>query len=215
MTIRSLAKNIPQLAVVFTRRVVAGAVACLFVGASMTACAAEPLYNPDNLQAPEFTRITDICQGVMGLSPKEPMVGGYWPGEPRLDYYTNKYRVCIVSLSDSLRGAADTQVTRAADAQCRAKGYADHSSDLALCVLETSNRQPDPLAASLVTRTASVIGSAPPLGASSYYYASPHVNARREQVACAAIGMEPTEPAFSECVERINHALNSLDNPIT
>jgi hypothetical protein len=116
---------------------------CAIVAASITACAAEPTYNPDNLSGAQVAQVVDICQNVMGFSPNEALSGGYWMGNDRLDYWTSKYRGCIVSLSDSLRNAMDDQVARQADADCRAKGFETGSADLALCVLRSVNSRPD------------------------------------------------------------------------
>jgi hypothetical protein len=214
MSVYRVDKTVLRVDTPIRRRLTSAAATFLITGVSLTACAAEPVYNPAGLQTPEFTRVTDICQRVMGLSPKEPMVGGYWSGEPDLDYYTNKYRVCITSLSSSLRNLVDTKVTQSADAECRAKGYPSGSSDLALCVLNTSNQRPDPLATAAASQPPNVTGKLPATVSGSYYYASPRSNARRERVACAALGIEPTEPEFRGCVSRIDHALNALDNPI-
>src|SRR5690349_15313622 len=110
--------------------------------AAVTACAAEAPYNPDNLPPEQLARVAGICQRVMGLSPDEALEGGYWMGNDRLDYYTNHYRGCIVSLSDSLQGELDEQLTQQADADCRARGLQPGSPDLALCVLSSVNNRP-------------------------------------------------------------------------
>lgn len=198
----------------YFKRLLLGAASCVMLGASLTACASVPAYNPDHLQAAQFERVSDICQNVMGLSPKEPLVGGDWMGEPRIDYDTSHYRVCVLSLSDSLQAAADAKLTQDADATCRGKGFPRGSSDLALCVLERVNDRSAESETTAVADTASV--SKLPQAPTSYYRASPHDYVRREQLACAAIGIDPSQSAaFTTCVKNINHALYAIENPIT
>ena len=79
---------------------------------ALTACAAELPYNPDSLGAEQLGRVTQICQKVMGLSPNEPLEGGYWLGNDRLDYYTNHYRGCITSLSVHSTDEVDPRAVR-------------------------------------------------------------------------------------------------------
>jgi len=188
------------------------AVACCAVAiASISACAAEQIYNPDNLGNGQFARVSNICQSVMGLSPSEALSGGYWMGNDRLDYWTSKYRGCIVSLSDSLTSAMDNEVTQQADADCRAKGYGTGSPDLALCVLRSVNSSPS---RPPTTAVAVPVSERPPAASGSYTYASPHENARREQVACAALGFEPSRGSFKSCVKGLDDTFYAIDHPI-
>lgn len=185
----------------------------VLVLSSLTACAAEPTYNPDNLGTGQFARVASICQNVMGLSPNERLEGGYWMGNDRLDYWTSHYRGCIVSLSDSLQNAADTEETQQADADCRAKGYQHGSPDLALCVLRSVNSRPSP-APVQTAAVATPVSEKLPTASGSFLYASPHENARREEVACAALGLEPSHGAFKSCVKGLSDTFYSIDHPI-
>jgi hypothetical protein len=90
-------------AVNFVYRTVAS---CLALGAVSVASAAATPFNPDNLNATQLTHVADVCQTVLGLSPKERLQGGNRIGDDRLDYWTNHYQGCILSLSDSLRTIA-------------------------------------------------------------------------------------------------------------
>jgi hypothetical protein len=184
------------------------------VVASISACAAEPIYNPDSLGSDQFARVSNICQTVMGLSPSEALSGGYWMGNDRLDYWTSKYRGCIVSLSDSLQSAVDDEVTQQADARCRAKGFETGSSDLALCVLRSVNSRPDPAPTRTAAASATPVSEKMPAASGSYTYASPHENARREQAACAALGFEPSHAAFKSCVKGLSDTFRAIDHPI-
>lgn len=180
---------------------------------AMTACAAEVPYNPDNLGAEQLGRVTQICQKVLGLSPNEPLEGGYWMGNDRLDYYTNHYRGCITSLSDSLRSVLSDQATQQADADCRARGLQPGSPDLALCVLGAINDRPrQPVQTAAVTATP--VSDNLPQASGSFFYAAPHENVRREQIACAALGFEPSQAGFKSCVKGLDDTFYSIDHPI-
>ncbi len=193
-------------------RLRAAAACCAFAIASISACAAEQIYNPDNLSSEQFARVPNICQNVMGLSPKEALSGGYWMGKDRLDYWTSKYRGCIVSLSDSLQSAMDEQVIQQADAGCRGKGFETGSPDLALCVLRSVTGRPGSPPAQ--TPTATPVSETLPRASGSSTYASPHETGRREQVACAALGFEPAHAAFKSCVKGLSDTFYAIDHPI-
>jgi len=172
-------------------------------------CATPPSYNPQSLPAPTYARVAGICQGVLGLSPTERLTGGNWLGNDELDYWTSHYRGCIVSLSDSLQSARDTEVVQQAEVQCRAKGLQPGSPDLALCVLQTANQHPvptEPQVAAASEPTASAPGS--------FYFASPRETARRVQVACAALGLSPAQTEFGSCVTQLKAAFYAIDHPI-
>ncbi|HEY0339403.1 MAG TPA: hypothetical protein VGC34_01235 [Steroidobacteraceae bacterium] len=189
------------------------AAACALTGASLVACATQPPYNPDRLGEAQYARVTGICENVMGLSPRERPSGGNWLGNDRLDYWTSHYRGCIVSLSDSLQGVNDTLVAQQADADCRAKGYRTGSPDLALCVLQTANSHPEPTPSQETAAAATPVSEKLP-AVGSYFRASPRETVRREQVACAALGLEPTNDSFKSCVKGLSDTLYAIDHPI-
>ena len=186
---------------------------CVMAGASIVGCAVTGPYNPDHLGADDFARIAGVCQSVMGLSPTDRPTGGNWLGNDRLDYWTSHYNGCILSLSDSLRTVQDTLATQQAQEACLRKGLRPGSPDLALCVVQTANSHPDP-----TPTPANMVVATPPSASSrapgSFYRASPRETARREQVACAAIGISPVENAFRACVKSLSDTFYSIDHPI-
>lgn len=189
---------------------------CVCCVAAVTACAVETPYNPDNLAADQFARVSGICQTVMGLSPNEPLEGGYWMGDDRLDYYTSHFRGCIISLSDSLQNIMDEEITQQADADCRAKGLEPGSPDLALCVLKSVNNRPRPASGqATLALSATPVSQNLPAASGSFFYASPRENGRREQVACAALGFSPSQSAFKSCVKGLSDTFYAIDHPIT
>ena len=187
---------------------------CGMVGASITGCVAAQPYNPDNLGEPQFTRVGDICQTVMGLSPQERLSGGDWRGDTRLDYLTSHYRGCVLSLSDSVQSVGDAQIAKRAHEECSAKGYQPQSPDLALCVLQSVNSQPYPPASQSSGAVATPVSSRVTPASGSLFYASGHETVRREQVACAALGLEPAQGGFERCVKELDATLDAIDNPV-
>jgi hypothetical protein len=185
----------------------------VMLGSSLTACTTVPTYNPDHLQAAQFERVSSICQTVMGLNPNETLqAGGQFRG-PSVDNDTNHYRVCVHSLSESLRSIVDAQRAQSTDAACAAKGLAPGSSELALCVLNSlGNRAAS--GDSMQTSAVAASGDALPQSLISYDRASAHDQGQLEGLACASLGLNPAQNGFTNCVKNINQALRSIDNPI-
>jgi hypothetical protein len=193
----------------FRERLMLSVVSCALAGASMVGCATPAADVPQS----SGTGVAAICQNVLGLSPKERLTGGTWLGNDKLDFWTSHYRGCIVSLSDSLQSARDTTVVQQAQDRCSAKGLAAGSPDLALCVLKSANEHPEPVASSEAQASpAGLSDSSVPAG--SFYFASPHEIARREQVACAALGLSPAQADFKGCVQQLSSTFYAIDHPI-
>jgi hypothetical protein len=199
-----------------SRHLVLAGAFCVMLGSSVVGCATTQTqpYNPDSLDAARFGRVAAVCQNVMGLSPAEPLSGGYWMGNDRLDYWTSNYRGCIVSLSDSIRSEQGTQLAQQADADCRGQGLKPSSPDLALCVLHAVNNPTQAGRAPTATAAATLESSQLPAVSVSFYRASYPETARREQVACAALGLEPTQGSFQSCVKGLDDTFYALEHPI-
>jgi hypothetical protein len=183
----------------------------VMLASSLTACTTAPPYNPDHLQAAQFERVSSICQTIMGLNPNETMqAGGQFRG-PSVDSHTSHYRACVLSLSESLQGILDAQLTQSTNAACAAKGLAPGSSDLALCVLNRLDKHP----ATDGTQTAvTERADALPQALLSDYRASAYDQGQRERLACASLGLNPAQNGFTNCVKKINQALHSIDRPV-
>jgi hypothetical protein len=162
------------------KQIVLNVLACCAFASSISSCAAQQTYNPDNLDGEQLARVAGICQNVIGLSPTESLVGGYWTNNDRLEYSTSKYRGCIISLSDSLRGAMDERATIQSDG-------------LAMVTL---------------------VREGEPRARESYTYSSPREVARRQEMACAALGLELSRPAFNGCVQGLSNTFYAIDHPI-
>ena len=190
------------------------AATCAMACASIVGCATYSSYNPDHLSEAQYTKVAGICQNVMGLSPSEPRTGGYWRGNDELGYFTSHYRGCIVSLSDSLQLVDSSLVKQHADDDCRAKGFRTASPDLALCVLRTAQSHPEPTPVQASAAAAMAVSEKLPT-AGSYYRASPRETVRREQMACAALGLDPAAEAFDRCARNLDDTFYDIDNPIS
>lgn len=189
-------------------------VAGILTGLGIGGCAAGAPYNPDGLDNAGLARVADICHDVLGLSPSEPLVAGPWTGigAHELDSFSNHYQGCVASLSDTLHQAAMSQQTHAAQESCSATGLTTDSPGLALCVLRTVNGEPDPTPQSIAS--AKPVSAEVTITATPFYSASPHETARREQVACAALGLIPGSGTFDGCVKQLDATFFALDNPV-
>jgi hypothetical protein len=194
------------------QRLMLGAACCVMLGTSLTACTTAHTYNPAHLQEAQFERVSSICQNVMGLDPNETLqAAGHFRG-PSVNDETSHYRACVLSLSESLQGVVDAQLTQSTDAACAAKGLAPGSPDLALCVLNRLGNH----SASGDSQTSAVAqsGDALPQALTSYDRASVHDQGQLEGLACASLGLNPAENGFANCVQKINQALHTIDYPI-
>jgi hypothetical protein len=78
--------------------------------------AATPAFNPDHLPKAQLSRVDEVCQNVMGLSPSERLIGGEWEGDSDLDYWTSRYLGCVTSLSNSIEKVSAGQPNQKAPA---------------------------------------------------------------------------------------------------
>lgn len=192
------------------------AVVCWSGFACLVGCASTVPYDPDHLGAAQIARISDICQTTMGLSPKESPVLGIYLGSPHLDREVSHYEVCIASLSDSLLSVAQEEAASKAHQECLAKGLPLGSADLAVCVLERVKVNSVMSSASDSSQAVRSENSAyEPRAVRSFFYASPRETRRREEKACARLGLEPPYGAFAKCVKLLNDNFYAIDNPVS
>jgi hypothetical protein len=188
--------------------------ACVAAGAAIAACAADTPYNPDALADPQISAVQQICQSVLGLSPAEGSNGATLiPANRHLVAGTTHYQGCVAILSDSLQEASVHESTEAADASCRARRLAGDSGTLALCVLQEMHTS----AASSSARLQPAINQGPgaaPRATGSFFYAFASQVRQREELACAALGLEPGSEEFSSCVSGLRSTFFAIDNPI-
>jgi hypothetical protein len=142
---------------------------------------------------------------VMGLQPTEGLTDNLWPGDPDPAPSTNDYRGCVATLSNSLKHVAAAQTSKQAERECLSRGLATGSSDLALCVLSAEQAS----APATQIRLASSSGTPLLIPASSNYSAHAPAPMRKEQRACAEIGLNPNEEGFATCVDGLRDVLSA------
>jgi hypothetical protein len=174
------------------------------------------LYNPDHLNVDQAARIADICRTTVGLNPKESPVLGVYLGSPHLDPEVSHYQACVAGLSDSVQAATEGQIAVQADQTCRSKGFDAASAGLAECVLQSLRTMPAASTDQAIQKGAALVSQsdAPPV-TQNFFYASPRETRRREELACARLGLEPPYGAFANCVKLLNDNFYAIDNPIS
>jgi hypothetical protein len=197
-------------------RALTAAIACGVACAGVAACASAAPYNPDHLGSAQVARIAGICQFVMGLQPSERPVWGTH-ADTNVALGTSHFQGCVTSLSDSLQQVGTADAAAQADQDCRAKGFAPNSPDLAVCVLQALNTGSSVAAATRTPSSPPAQTTATParmVAVGSFFYASPRETVRREQLACAQLGLEPPGALFASCVQGLQQTFFTIDNPV-
>lgn len=174
--------------------------ACLSLGA----WAATPSYNPAHLGSAELSEVSEVCQSVMGFRPSAVLTHNLWTGDPDPATWTNDYRGCVATLSDSLQAVAAMRASLQAERDCLSKGLATSRSDLALCVLRA---QQTPVRDAALLASSAGVPMVMPItpGARAQAAAGPP----KEDLACAKIGLDPNEAGFTECVRGLKSVLSA------
>jgi hypothetical protein len=194
-------------------RKMTASVACAIASMGIVACASAAPYNPSHLGAGQVGQISEICQSVMDLRPSDPPVPVWGAAtDPRLSPGENHYQGCIASLSTSLQSVNDAHTAALVDEDCRAKGFRSESPELAECVLQRINTKSAPVAQDLSARPVSDRIARESVG-SFLGFTSPGETARREQLACAQLGLNPAYGAFANCVKDLQDTFYAIDNP--
>jgi hypothetical protein len=181
--------------------------ASTFAATSIAGCASAAPYNPSGLDGAQLSRASDICQGIMGLSPHDPPRPVYGAADnPDLTDGENYYQGCVASLSAATGRGDFAQAQIQADADCHAKGYQSGSPELAQCVLNGERNQRVSGASYAAFRPA-------PRSGRSYYDAGPSERHRMVEQACAQLGLNPVGGAFDNCVKDMTDTFFSIDNP--
>jgi hypothetical protein len=159
---------------------------CGLVGVGLVGCAMAEPYNPDRLASGEIAGVGAICSNVMGLKPFE-----------------SQYAGCVDSLSGSVSYSDRGRALWQARATCLAEGQRADTPGLAECELTRSGER----------RGSGEVDASASGPARSYFYTSPRDVHRREEAACARLGLEPTDAAFAGCVGNLQSTLFEADNP--
>jgi hypothetical protein len=178
----------------------------LAVTMTIAACASNAPRDAQDLSITQVGQVAEICEEVMGFEPTEPLVDNLWPGDPDPDSMTNSYRGCVASLSSSLEGVPAAWGERLALDHCRATGLQPGTSELGTCVLRTVEET----SASVVPETAFLVVT-PPSEMLEAASSSASLSERRERLACAEIGLEPSQRAFESCVRGLRDVLSARE----
>lgn len=172
---------------------------------SVAACASEPTYNPQHLNAAQISQVDEICQTVMGLRPTDTLTDNLWPGNPDQGSSTNEYRGCVASLSHSIGNIRAARAESQADQNCRAKGLEPGSSDFAICALQAVETKPGSDRIQLASLDVKPFIEQPRKDAPTPVAGG----VSKERLACAEIGLEPTATAFASCVEGLTAVMSA------
>jgi hypothetical protein len=178
-----------------------GSLVLVVAGVGLSACVTTKPYNPDNISAARLIEVSQICEQVMGLNPSDPLTRNLWSGDPDPGYETNDYRGCVTTLSNSLVDDVVAQRGRSADGGCRASGLKPGSPEFGVCVVNASEQRVEPLRAAN--------GPVIPFSQASAPQPESSINEedRRQQLACAEVGLEPGQSGFSRCMDGLRRAL--------
>ncbi len=145
----------------------------------------------------EAVGVAQICKSVMRVSPGEAHYDG-----------------CVESLSQSMQSLSDSRRLEAVREGCLSRGAQPATSDLAVCIVQSSAAAAGPSAYRPIESAVTIPRDADiPEAGKSYFYASSRARFHREQLSCAAIGFDPSKGGFGSCVASLAATLFALDNP--
>lgn len=162
----------------------------LLLACAPFAASASPPLSPDQraLNDGQRQQVAETCDRVMGLRS-----GGYYRGE------------CMDSLARSLAAKAQSVQLAGSYEFCRQKGLHQGTPAFSTCMLDDQDRDPVLPAVKLAYDWNT------PENSKSYFDVSNRVHSRREQYACAQIGLTPGTESFGQCVAGLDAAL--MPNP--
>ncbi|HZQ41316.1 MAG TPA: hypothetical protein VFA87_10990 [Rhizomicrobium sp.] len=172
------------------RQLLATAIVPLLLACVPLAASAAPPLSPEQraLSPGQRALVAETCDRVMGLSE-----GGIYRQE------------CMDSLARSV--AAKAESARLADSYrlCRSHGLNEGMPGFSTCILDN----PDPVLPVVNVKLAYDPSTSE--NSKSYFDVNNRIHWRREQHACAQIGLTPGAAAFSQCTASLEAAL--MPNP--
>lgn len=123
---------------------------------------------------------------------------------------------CVSELSDTAADLIENARATYAYRACEAKSLKPNTSDFARCVLDQENIErvaSIPAAEDVLKLSTADIKPADNIH-DSYYTASFDVRRRREQFACAVLGLEPDTDPFITCVNNLDMELFAIGHPL-
>jgi hypothetical protein len=172
------------------------AAAGLLAGAGLAAAAHAGGYNPASLPEGQLAQVNQVCSSIIRVRPGEEHFGN-----------------CVESLSASLSDLNQSRGLERARAECLSKGLVADSPQMSRCIVET--QAADPAVQPISDPAGAGPGEAAQLGGQkSYFEVSPAIAYRREQLACASLGIDPAARAFANCVSGLKMSLLAANTPM-
>lgn len=162
---------------------------------ALAACASGPSA-AQNATLKQTAAIEATCTKVMRLPPGA------------------EFGACVSSLSDSVAARIDADYANRAYDACGQTGLKRETPEFSRCVLDRENAQkgtgaPPASAATLDAALVTPVDS----NQDSYFASSFNVRHRREQYACAQLGLEPDTGAFTSCVGNLDMEIFAVEHP--
>jgi hypothetical protein len=127
----------------------------------------------------------------------------------------SEFEACVSSLSDSVASLVRADYANNAYHACAQTGLKRETPEFSRCVLDRENTQKD--AGGLPPGAAAKLNAAYITPADSnpqdYFESSFNMRHRREQYACAQLGLEPDTGAFVSCVGNLDMEIFVVDHP--
>jgi hypothetical protein len=133
----------------------------------------------------------------------------------RLKDWMSEYEGCVSSLSDSLAYQVHQERIGTAYAGCAQSGLKRDTVEFSRCVLDRENAgmaTGGSPGGSAATHDAAYVTQAD-TNPEDYFEASFDTRHRREQYACAQIGLQPESGAFVSCVNKLDSDLFNIEHP--
>jgi hypothetical protein len=159
----------------------------------MTNAANAETYGIGPLSPEQASRARETCAGVV-----------------RVNQGTVQFDACVESLSRTLSDGNKIQLLTKSYDDCMAAHHKDGTPEFAACVLDRKNALSHPGGA--------IAGSdftLPANEAAQRTFSSSNADERRrkEEYACAQLGLSPGRASFGQCVTQLDVALWSVNNP--
>lgn len=142
--------------------------------------------HPSPASAAGGGQVQQICSRIVGLAPGE-----------------KHFAACEESLSASLRNLRQGEGISLSRRTCLDEGHRPRTPDFARCELDAAPAAEAPLSD----------GGPVPGGSRSYFVVSRSDAFRRDQMACAQLGIDPAGDAFAECTAGLRAALARASQP--
>jgi len=133
----------------------------------------------------------------------------------RLEKGRAEFEACVSSLSDSLAYQVSADYANNAYRDCAEAGLKRQSAAFSRCVLDRENAQKDrgALPAGAAARLDAAFVTAADASPDDYFQSSFKMRNRREEYACAQLGLEPQSGAFLSCVSKLDMDIFTVDHP--